>query len=360
VPGATHIQRLPTQVALHASPALVAWLAATTLLLVTAAAAGYSPFEATTWARWDSEHYLSIAADGYRLEPCAPGSALACGNAGWFPAYPWLVGALAVPPLSLEATALGVSWMFALATLILLSRTFLREGGATGLVFAAFAPGLVYLHAVFPLSMLTFFTVLALWLLTCERWAAAGAATAVAAATYHLGVLLVPVAAVYALVRGGPRRALIAGGIGALGPAVTVLAMRLQTGAWDAFLQVQEQYSHALQSPVLPLRNALHTDSWDATQTVLVAAVVLAVTLHTLHRRHTASASDWLLLGTTLLLWIVPLAEFNVGLYRTEAALVPAAILVARLPAALGIAACASAALVAMPVALLFLDGWIV
>jgi hypothetical protein len=360
VSGATHVQRLPGQVALRASPPVAAWLAATALLLVTAAAAGYSPFEATTWSRWDSEHYLSIAAEGYRLEPCAPGGPLDCGNAGWFPAYPWLVGALAVPPLTLEATALAVSWLFALATLILLSRTFLREGGTNGLVFAAFAPGLVYLHSVFPLSMLTFFTVLALWLLTRERWAAAGAATAVAAATYHLGVLLIPVAVVYALVRGGPRRALIAGGIGALGPAVTVLAMRLQTGAWDAFLRVQEQYSHELQSPVLPLRNAFHMDSWDATQTVFVTAVVLAVTLHTLHRRDTATPADWLLLGTTLVLWIVPLAQFNVGLYRTAATLVPAAVLVARLPKPLGIAACAGAAYVAMPVTLLFLDGWIV
>jgi hypothetical protein len=56
-----------------------------------------SYFEAEVWLRWDSAHYLAIAKDGYELFPCAgkfgyPINATEmCGNAGWFPGYPFLI-----------------------------------------------------------------------------------------------------------------------------------------------------------------------------------------------------------------------------------------------------------------------------
>ncbi|HEU0024903.1 MAG TPA: hypothetical protein VFQ12_09745 [Thermoleophilaceae bacterium] len=326
------------------------WIVAGAMLIAGAASAGYEPLAVDTW---DSEHYLSIAADGYELERCPADPRSWCGNAGWFPAYPWLVAAAAwVGGIPLDAVAIAASWLFALATLVLLRSTFLadlpRLARLGGLAFAAMVPGMVYHHAAFPLAMLGFFSTLALWLLVSERWVWAGAAAAVAAATYHLGLILVPVAFVYALTAGRParrerwRRSALVGGLAALGPLVGLLAMRLQTGAWDAFLLVQEKYGHGLHAPGEALWREL-SPLWQAPLTRLEAVppalalvttfVVVCVSLHVIVRRREATPADWLLLATAVLLWLVPLTQENVALYRTAAALVPAAPLVARLPA---------------------------
>jgi hypothetical protein len=366
--------------ALRPGIAVGCWLTAGALLLATAAAAGYDPLAADTWARWDSRHYLSIAGGGYDLEPCRVDTRDWCGNAGWFPAYPWLVSLLAAPGLSLAATAVSVSWLFSLATLPLLDRTFLRSlpvrARLSGLAFAAFVPGVVYTHAAFPLAMLGFFSVLSLWLLRQERWAWAGGATAVAAATYHLGVLLVPIAIVFAAASGDSasvrerlRRAAVVGGLAALGPLAVVGAMLVQTGAWDAWFLVQEKYGHGLHLPGSVLGDALspllqghstRLSAVPAAQVLFVAAVVGCVTWHTLGRRREADRTQWLLLGTTLALWLVPLTQENAGLYRTAAALLPAAPLVARLPAPISAAVGVSAAALSIPLAILFLRWQIV
>jgi hypothetical protein len=307
------------------------WLAAGALLLVTAAAGGYDPFAADTWARWDSRHYLSIAGGGYELEPCRVDARDWCGNAGWFPAYPWLVSVLAAPGLPLAATAVCISWLFSLATLALLDRTFLRElpvrARVGGLVFAAFVPGVVYHHAAFPLATLGFFSVLALWLLRHERWAWAGVATAIAAATYHLGLLLVTIAIGFALASGGSP-------------------------------PVRERVGPAL-SPLLE-GDPARLSAAPAAQLLLVTSVVGFVAWNTLRRRREADAAQWLLLATTLVLWLVPLTQENAGLYRTAAALVPAAPLVARLPGPLPGMLGVGAVALSVPMAILFLDWQIV
>jgi hypothetical protein len=345
------------------------WIAATAVMMSTAAAAGYDPLAVSTWGRWDSELYLQLASDGYSLEPCPRAPDEWCGTAGWFPAYPWLVALLAAPGLPLAATGLAVAWLFALATGVLLARTFLRDlpiAAATGgLVFAAFLPGAVYLHAIFPLSMFGFFCVLALWLIGRERWVAGGAAAAVAAASYHVGVLLVPLLAAYALHR---RGALRAAAVAALGPAVVVAAMWIQTGAPDAFLRVQERYRHDLRLPTEQAANGLRSVAGNGfqlhvvpdMQVLLVTALLLLAGLHLLRRRAEAEPVEWLLLATALALWIVPMSQDNVGLYRTAAALVALVPLVARLPAPLLAVACAVAIALSVPLAVLFLRWTIV
>jgi hypothetical protein len=344
-------------------------MAVTAVLISVAASAGYDPLAAGTWERWDSEHYLRLADHGYSLERCPRAPDEWCGTAGWFPAYPWLVGLLAAPGLPLGAVGMAVAWLFALATGILLARTFLRDlpiaAASGGLLFAAFLPGAVYLHAVFPLSMFGFFALLALWLIGRERWVAAGAAAAVAAASYHLGVLLVPLLAAYALHR---RGALRAAAVAAVGPAVVVAAMWAQTGAPNAFLLVQERYDHALRLPTEQLTLSLRTVSVNGfqlhavpdMQVLLVSALLLACVIQLVARRAAAAPLDWLLLATALALWLVSLGQEDVALYRTAATLVALVPLVARLPAPLLALACAGAVALSVPLAELFLRATIV
>src|SRR2546429_9582198 len=104
-----------------AGPPLVIWAAAATTVAVAAAAFGYSPFHGSTWARWDSTHYLTVAQGGYEFyrgpaDYPFPGW---CGNAGWFPAYPWVPGGLHLPGLPLPGTAVVVSWRLLSGTRVL-------------------------------------------------------------------------------------------------------------------------------------------------------------------------------------------------------------------------------------------------
>lgn len=162
------------------------WAVAGAALMIVAAAAGFDPLAAETWIRADSKHYLTIAADGYDLYPCDSGSAILCGDAGWFGAYPWMVGGFGRLGFDLPPAAVAAAWLFSLATLVLLWRTFLAglpvEDRLAPMVLAAFVPGQIYHRAAFPLSMLVFFELLSLWLLSRRRYGAAGAAGAVAAA----------------------------------------------------------------------------------------------------------------------------------------------------------------------------------
>lgn len=357
--------RLDTRVAI----AIGSWVAVTAVLVSVAGAAGHDPLAASTWERWDSQHYLELARDGYSLERCPNLREAWCGTAGWFPAYPWLVALVAAPGLPLGTVALALAWLFALATLVLLARTFLRDlpiaAASAGLLFAAFLPGAVYLHAVFPLSMFGFFAMLALWLVRQERWVAAGAAAAVAAASYHLGVLLVPLLAGYALHR---RGALKAAAIAATGPAAVVIAMWIQTGAADAFLRAQESYEHHLRPPTEQLTDSVRALRIDGLQlhlvpdlqVLFVTALLVAVGIHLVRRRAAADPLEWLLLATAAALWIVPISQHNVGLYRTAATLVPLVPLVARLPGPLAAVSAALAVALSIPLTELFLSGAIV
>src|SRR6185312_1111529 len=124
---------------------IACWLAVTAAVMGAMAAAGYEPLSIMSWERWDSKTYLRLVTEGYSLARCADDPANWCGTAGWFSAYPALVRLLAAPGLPVGLTGLFVSWMFALATGVLLARTYLRDlsiAAASGaLLFAAFMPG---------------------------------------------------------------------------------------------------------------------------------------------------------------------------------------------------------------------------
>ena len=217
--------------------------------------------------------------------------------------------------------------------------------GPRALAYAAVAPGQIYGYALFPLSVLAFFTVACLWFLHRERWAAAGAAGAAAALAYPLGVLLAPVAAVWLLVdrrvplRERLRRVAWTAGLTAAGAALLVIDQRFETGRWNAYFLVQEKYDHYLQNPVDVLRTALFTlrrgSMFDlakapALQTVLVTAVlvlVIAAVLARSLRQRSLDRLDLLLVLWAVATWTFPLAQNNVSLARSQAALLPLALL---------------------------------
>lgn len=349
--------------------ALAVWLAAVVALAALAAAFGYDPFHSATWARYDSTHYEDIARNGYELVRCPPGiwkPGAWCGDAGWFPGYAWLVAPLHAAGLPLRGSAVAVSWLFAAATLVLLARTFLRGRGdriaLAALVYAAWAPGQIYDYAVFPLSVLAFFTVAWLWLLGRGRFVAAGFAGAAAVLAYPLGVLLIPVSAVWMLVR---RRAWVTAALCAAGLATLFVDQQVETGHWNAYQLVQRNYGHHLVNPVATLRDQLKplatsselTHLGPALQTLLMTCVMVAVLVAVARRRE---RWELLVVFWAIVTWVVPLGANYLSLQRSQAALLPVAVLFRRLPLPLVVAFALAAVAVGVLMEKLFLEGKIV
>ena len=363
------------------APPLIVWAIVIAGLVTVSVTNGFNPARGATWARWDSTFYLSIAAHGYDLVRCparlhySPGTF--CGNAGWFPAYAWLIGAGHSFGLPLDAAGVAISWLFGLGTLLLLWATFLGRRlcfAAVGcLLFAAFVPGQIYDYAIFPLSMLAFFTVLHLWLLDRRRWLLAGLAGAVAAMTYPIGVLLAPVSALWILfvVRDVPwvlrlRRVALSSVVTAAGFAVVLVDMELETGSWDAYFKVQAKYLHGFHDPAsvfrLAVQPALHA-SWlagnvaPAVETLFVGVVLACIALEAAWRWRRLTARDALLLLWAAVILLFPLTQANLTLTRSQTALLPLGLLVLRLPRPLVFLIVCVSLWLSVPIAELFLKG---
>jgi hypothetical protein len=367
--GARHDVRVP----------LLAAACAMAGVVIVAAVLGYTPWESSTWSRWDSGLYEDIARDGYQLFRCEEDPTTWCGDAAWFPAYPWLIGGLHQLGLPLRGTAVVTSWLFAAGTVVLLWATFLerRTGAATvaALFYAAFAPGQVYFYAIFPLSLLTFATVACLWLLYRERYLLAGLAGAVAALAYPLGVVLAPVAAFWLVAqRRVPlgerlRRAAITSGPILAGVWVFMTVQRIETGHWDAFFLIQEKYEswHGSENPFVATRDIVRAGLENlpsgvavvtALQTALITIVLAFVLVFALLRRGWFDRADLLVLLWAVATWITLFQTASVQ--RGQAALLPLAVLVARLPSRLAWSLVVVAAAIDLWMETYFLDGTLV
>ncbi len=361
-------------------PLPIVWGTAAMVVVAAAVAFGYNPASSSTWARFDSFWYESIARDGYLLSVCPPdawsGPGSWCGNAGWFPGYPWVLRALHLVGLPIAGTAVAVSWAFIAATIVLIWCTFLGRRRTPGafvvLLYAAFAPGQIYHYAIFPMSMLAFFTVAFLWFLTRERWLAAGLCGAAAAMAYPLGVLLAPVAVAWLVIsRGAPlverfRNAVCVAGLTTMGVAAVVLAAWYGTGRWNAYFLVQQKYDHGLQDPVTgawaSIRPLLHGPLWavdnaPALQTALVTVALIAVLTFVVRQRHSVTRAEVLIVVWAVCTWALPLSQGNLTVSRSQAALLPLAVLFTRLPRVLAGALLVAAVGIAVAMETLFLNA---
>jgi hypothetical protein len=383
-------------------PPVLAWLAATGLVLGTCVHYGYPPFAPiSTWARHDALNYLQIARSGYNLTLCTrlhPPILVAkwCGNAGWFPAYPWLLHGLHYLGLQYDATAILISWLASLATLLVLWGAFLLGqpvpaavprrgpaltalGASLALCYAAFAPGLVYNYGEFPLSLVTLGTVCSFALAHRGHWMWAGLAAAVAALAYPVGLAVAPSCGLWALAEPGARVSRrLSHALAATIPAVVAVALfltteRLQTGHWDAYLLVQQRFHHRLGDPfiriVQVLRAFAHSpfvlspsySSLDlisgaaAIESLLVAFVVVCTLTELLLRRGPDLRNDALIGIWAVLAWVLLWVASGVDAYRGDLALMPIAVLVRRLPWPLAALITAVAVVLAVPMTDLYL-----
>jgi Gpi18-like mannosyltransferase len=362
-------------------PPLAVFALARALLAAAALAAGLAPFDPRTFVRWDSAHYLAIAEIGYQLYPCQPEAGYRpgewCGNTGWFPGYPWMIQLAHRTGLPTDAAGALLSALFHIATLVVLWNAFLgarwSKESALCIFLAGLFPGCIYQHAVFPVSTVVFCALLTLLLLRERRPLAAGLAGAAAALCYPTGLLLAPVAVLWAFIdpaaapRGTRiRMLLVPAALTTLGFVAVLVNFQLAVHDWTAFFKAHHKYGHGWNWPIATLRRHVKplvygewrwTSAVPALQVVLVALFILAVAFRVIRarRRGTAEPQDVLLLVFALSFWLFPLvlgAAMNPS--RAEALLLPSAVLLRRLPGALQAIVVAAAAALVYPIALLF------
>jgi hypothetical protein len=325
-------------------PPLLAYLLGHLLCGIAAYRHGFDWFSTGARIRWDGGIYLDIAHTGYYAAPCAqinpkvPEPGAFCGNAGWFPLFPFLALALSTATgLPLAVAGVLVAEVCALGMLILLWHLLGRMATPAALACLAIAAALpsgVYFHATYPMSLSVLLVLATFALLVRGRWVLAGLTGAAAATAYPLVVLLGPAAAAVLLIPPGRwswRRLARAAYVGAMPVAglLTVFAvLRVATGRFDAYLRVQARYGYGWHNPVAVLLSWLHrpqlaVDAEMLFSTVLVTLALGAVGYTAGHRA--ATALDWALAGVYgPLLLVAPLVlGANQAQFRSHTLLLP-------------------------------------
>lgn len=348
-------------------PPLLATIAGRTVVQLSGALGGQSVWSATDFRRWDSNLYLSIADQGYFFYPCNDGSLPPtwCGNGGWLPAYPLLIRALGIFLLPRSWAGVLLSELFLFLSLFVIWNHFLgaklRLENLLVLGLAVLFPGNVYFHAIFPMSMAVFFSLLFVRFVQEERALATALSGFAAGLTYSSAILLSSLGAVRLLTdiwrrpRPSIRTAFAAFAAPAAGMLAVLLIQLATTGVWGVFFKVHEKYyAHTLPpfetllTPFLDLvrpeiwgsRNALELGKALQTAVVIVFACVLVIVMSTSWARAGRHAfglreeREALILALALVYLLFPHYFGNPlhSHYRGESLLMPAVILARRLP----------------------------
>ncbi|MGZ5338724.1 MAG: mannosyltransferase family protein [Thermoleophilaceae bacterium] len=213
-------------------------------------------------ARWDAVWYLRIADSGYGGSDT---------RSAFFPLYPLLVRALAMPlggtPSALLVAAYAVALAAFVAALALLYRLVALELGRPlarpALLLLAVFPAAVFFSAPYAESLFLALAVGAFLAARTDRWAWAGACAAGAAATRSAGVLLLlPLAMLWWDSRGRRARDAAWLALAPLGLAAYALFLGLSEGDALRFLDVQDAWSRELTVPLAGAWDGL-VAAWD-------------------------------------------------------------------------------------------------
>jgi hypothetical protein len=181
--------------------------------------------------------------------------------------------------------------------------------------------------------------------------------------SYPTAVLIAPLTAVWMVYaeRGSPwrlrlGRAALTSGLMGLGLGAVLLIDKLEVGVWTAYFKVQAHYHHTARDPftawadiVKPLRHGIHgLASVPGLEAAFVGALVALLLVHSAWRHRRVAAIELLALAFAVAVWLFPLSLGSVDIYRSDALLIPAALLVRRLP--IPVAALVTAGAIALSV----------
>jgi hypothetical protein len=356
-------------------PPLVVFAGVRWLLAIAAARVWFDAWNPLSWRRWDSGHYVYIAARGWEFFSCArlygrPDEW--CGNAAWFPLYPWLLRPLIALGLRPETAGVWVSGTAVLAMLVLLWNGLLQERGLKGLVLLAMAgvfPGAVYAHAIFPTGVAQLCMIAAGVALVRRRWALAGLGGGFLSMTYVTGVLLAAPSTIAAWMRARSiRPAFVVGGLSVLGFGAVLLAQQILLGHWDAWIRTYQKGLPGLWHPL--------AGYWDVIDKVVtmdiqrrtigmqaltvLALLVVGLVTTTVTRSWKEPLRAWAAMAA-LIYWAFPLvAGRGLSLYRADALVLPVLLLLVDLPSWVLVPLLAWLVAITLSMGQLFFNGYLV
>lgn len=371
---------VPVVITSPVGQATLAFLLVNALLLVVMRVNGTNVLDPYSYLRADSGHYLSIADRGYELFRCnperyPPGSW--CGNAAWFPAYPWLIRLL-TPLTRHDATvaAVLISKAFLLGMLIVLAYTLRDFFGARSrlpmLLAAAVFPGAIYYQVAFPISQFLFFSLLHMWFLLKRKDVLAGLCGAAAAMSYSTGYALAAVSGVYLLLtfeswRTLVRRSLVVTGLTLIGVVGVLAVLQATTGSWKAWFLVQGKYGWDRGRPLWALSYMLNpwnqnaANTVTATQNIAICLMLAWVTVDlAIHRAWDEAAKLYFVYACVFFWAPVLLVGPRLGYYRTYSMLMPAVVFMARWPSGLTASCLAAFGMLFSLLSILFFNSKIV
>ena len=198
--------------------------------------------------RADGVHYLAISTTGYEFFKCSaeywPGGW--CGNAAWQPLYPLFIRILALTGIAPAIAGLLITAVAGVVFALLTLNTSNRNGWAAwrlGLLVAV-APGMVWMHAVFPITLLLVWSFLAFRAAAGGKGWQAAIWAALAIVTHSSGMFIAAaVAIVLALSADSILRKLASYFAIVFGAVIIWLgSLQLIVGNWQAWWLVQAKY----------------------------------------------------------------------------------------------------------------------
>jgi Mannosyltransferase (PIG-V) len=208
----------------------------------------------TSFERFDALWFLRIASSGYRTGD---------GSAAFFPSYPlairavsWVMGGRpfgASLLVSNAAIACGLCVVYALTA----SERSIATARRTVLLVALF-PTSFFFFAPYSESLFLLLAATTFWAARSRRWAAAGAAGALAALTRNVGIVLAPALVVEAFHQRAEGRWSVLPGLGAavavvLGTLAYLAYWWTKVGDWLAPINQQANWQRTVSSPWVTL-----------------------------------------------------------------------------------------------------------
>ncbi len=295
-----------------------------------------------TWDRFDSQHYIAIAEQGYR----------SLINAAFFPLFPMLIRLIAIGIHNTIISGLLLSSLAGLVVMTVLYQLALEEFGeqvAQRAVLCLLAfPTAFFLWAIYPESLFLCLSVLCFYAMKHQRWWLVGLFGLLATLDRPNGILLfLPCCIEYLRVRRAIHLDALSVLLIPLGLCLFVLYCAHHYGDPLAFVRAQSGWQHQLALPGYALFREMqivfnhHPDAWlriflsysfDFIPDVLVLALlILTISV----RRFRLGERHWAYLCFAALLWlfvnIEPGYEPLMGVGRNMLVVFPSFLILARL-----------------------------
>ncbi len=335
-------------------------------------------FGSDCWSRWDSALYIDVAQNGHNLVHCTDYPNDWCGNAGWAPLYPLTIRLLHIILPQFEWLTLGLylSHFFVLCSLLFIAIMFPNAKWyihlLTCLIYV-FAPGNIYLHAIFPLSMLVFLLLLCFHFLQKSQYITSGIFAFFAVITYSIGFVLILAIVIWfihdffmneKMKLNWKKFCLL------LFPIVGILTWfiydYLKTDHWNALFLIQAKYGHSFNTPwkymsvrfTDMIQNWHKRDKWIEIQNFALWIIVLYSCFEFWKLRN--ENKNWLFfLSFTFLFLAVPYSTSPItAIYRNAVVLIPSWILLTQtISYKKSIVALAAFVVFAYPLGILFIQS---